>query len=616
MGLEEVFRSSSTHLGFAGGHIVRIIYRSRMGHGTGAAASALLLLALGGCDLQRLTGSAATPGAVPRLSEGGTGTLGSSFLSVPATSHPADVNSTTAQPFAAVPADTWTVIRASGSVQQVWNEDCDDVRGDWVCSTGGVVPPFAETPWTLGPVAVRAEYDGGTGAELPMRGVGENAAIGLFRATRAATLTGRLNLSGRWQFKPGEIGIPSYFLTGGFTVSATSIAAPMGLTAGGADESGGREYSVEPLHGLEFVNPTGVYYLIHPGTVLWYFYRGENVSETPAGEANRVPINACAYQRTCYYVPTGPGRVQVSAYVEGRQVVLRSRPVQERTDSLALHCPASVERGQSITCTASATGGGVLTEIQWTFTDSAGHEVSGPRDSHEWGGFMVVGGEMRVNALLNGDSTSAAATIGIRARTWPNMRVRAWDAGNGSLPVHPTTYGELAQTLPPAPDEPYSTRRIDAGPNTGWYYLAAPLVRLKAEVNISRGFQAGEPFYNLQHSGTDPLTGNPFCSKSQLTALRRGAREHEGVDPSPSLVSHVEVMQMWFRNNRAQDALEALVGHASDFNASWSFLHHVEGAFLDHVSSAAYNDPNQRHTTDSPPGLVAFPRVPCAARFF
>jgi hypothetical protein len=152
---------------------------------------------------------------------------------------------------------------------------------------------------------------------------------------------------------------------------------------------------------------------------------------------------------------------------------------------------------------------------------------------------------------------------------------------------------------------------VSAGPNTGWAYLRSSINEVSAVVHISSGFQPGTPFYNMQAPGIDPVTGDPFCRRSQMAAVERAAREHEGLISSPS-TSHLEMFQRWFRNNAPQELLEKVTVFVPAL--SYSLNDFVDAEYWNMVATPAVNDPNQRHTSNVPPGLVPFPTVPCRPR--
>ncbi len=62
--------------------------------------------------------------------------------------------------------------------------------------------------------------------------------------------------------------------------------------------------------------------------------------------------------------------------------------------------------------------------------------------------------------------------------------------------------------------------------------------------------------------------------------------------------------------------MESVIGRDAEFHETWTFTNKVMAVYSDKVQTPAYNDPNQKHTSDNPPGLVAFPQVPCALRFY
>jgi hypothetical protein len=194
------------------------------------------------------------------------------------------------------------------------------------------------------------------------------------------------------------------------------------------------------------------------------------------------------------------------------------------------------------------------------------------------------------------------------------MSIAAVDSGHGDLPVIPRRIRDFAHTHAPIPGAQFDTATISSVPNAGWSYLRSPMQSAIAVVHINGGFQPGTAFYNMQHSGIDPVTGDPFCSKSQMPLIERGAREHEGII-NGAIVSHMDVYRTWFSSHAPQDSMESVVGFHSDFHASWGFKDLVEVEWSQNVADPAYSDPDQRHTTDVPPGLVQLPTVPCRPRF-
>jgi hypothetical protein len=337
----------------------------------------------------------------------------------------------------------------------------------------------------------------------------------------------------------------------------------------------------------------------------WYFF---------AWEGSLRLLRDCSGQMSCTIIPPKRGAVIVYGKWNGYTFGSEYLQIKAVPAELQLTCSRyTVTRGDDLTCNATASSG-VLDSVRWEFVDSAANTVRASSGSTSWFGEMVVGGRITVTAKLNGLAAADDTAIVVAPRRWPRINVVAADSGNGHLPAAPTAYGELADTHAPYPTQPFVTKRVPSGPNAGIWYLKDPIRTVTAAVHISAGFRPGSAFHQQQHSGTDPVTGNPFCAKLQVPAVERGAREHEGLVPS-ALTSHVEVFQRWFRANTPQNSMEAVTGRDEEFSATWSFSEKLMQEYNDEVAQPAYQDPNQKHTTDNPPGLVAFPAVPCALRF-
>ncbi len=323
-------------------------------------------------------------------------------------------------------------------------------------------------------------------------------------------------LAANFWWEPGYNYIPAFFFSGGYQTTAEAVPPPLEVVQGEVGPDGTTQFSVAPLYGLQFVNPAEPYYFQNwpAGTVTWKFIRGENVEDdprSPGGEA--IPVNECGFQLTCSYRPPGLGRMQASAWIEGREVTVRSNPAT--TPEIQLTCnPLPVTRGNDLDCRASASPSGRLSDIRWEFRDSLGIVT---RDSagETWGGKMVVGGRMRVSAKLDGLLVQKDTAISISPRTWPSMTVVAVDSGNGHLPTHPTLIQHLADIHPPIPSAPVVIDTISTGPNAGWAYLAAPIASVTAIVHISAGFNPGTPVQQtaLRHRPDD---GEPVLYKKPI----------------------------------------------------------------------------------------------------
>lgn len=336
----------------------------------------------------------------------------------------------------------------------------------------------------------------------------------------------------------------------------------------------------------------------------WYF--GDSRS---AGR-----VWACDGQTTCTVaVPKNSLMSVYGDYAGVTSFHARAEEVRVVDALLTLQCtPNPVVRGSTINCGVTSTPS-EMTDVSWSFTDRDGRVIPGPQGPRTWDGTMVVGGTMHVSAVAGGDTLSKDTLVTVEARRWPRITVRGIDGGHGDLPDRPRHIHDLAHMHPPAPPAPWDVVSVSEGPNTGWAYLRSIATEFGADLHINSGFQPGTPFYNMQAPGIDPVTGDPFCRKSQMAAVERGAREHEGLISSPS-TSHLEVFQRWFRNNAPQDSLENVTVFVPAL--PYSLNDFVDAEYSKMVATPAVNDPNQHHTSDVPPGLVPFPTVPCRPRLY
>jgi hypothetical protein len=289
-------------------------------------AAVVLVLLLAGCDGRDMTAPTDSHSHRTALDTELSGQLWYSFLSPPGTSSPADVEGITPQQIASIPAATWVVINVSGEIQHRWNDQCAFAPPNWPCLPGSVIQPFGLLPSTSGPVKLWA----GAGP-LSMRGLSDNSAIGLHYLTNAGSLSGQINMQAKWAWDPNfGNGTFSYYLSGGYSVDAVAVASPIGLVdSGELDSTGVHQYTVQPLYGLELINPRDWSWTWPAGAVRWTFIQGDSISPTAGALGGRAwGIPACDFKTTCHYTPPGPGRMEVETYVEGQYVGLRSEMVE------------------------------------------------------------------------------------------------------------------------------------------------------------------------------------------------------------------------------------------------------------------------------------------------
>jgi hypothetical protein len=253
----------------------------------------------------------------------------SSFFAPPSNSSPSEVSALTPVEVGTIPDSTWVVINVSGDVQQAWNPDCAYAPPNWPCQSGSVVGAFEPVPSEGGSVQMWANS-----SPVKLRGVGgsnSTSAIGLHYPTTGGPLTGKVSAQAKYAWNPNTgTGPFSYYLSGGYSVSAMGVPSPIGITdSGPMDSLGTRQYSVEPLYGLQYINPLDWSWTWPAGAIRWYFIPGDSVSERAGFTGQFIEVGQCQFQATCEYTPTGPGRMQATAYVETRYAMLRSSNVCE-----------------------------------------------------------------------------------------------------------------------------------------------------------------------------------------------------------------------------------------------------------------------------------------------
>jgi hypothetical protein len=588
---------------------------------------------LGACDSREVTGPAPLATASNGMTSESASSFGSTVLTPTRTSHPVEVANLPFQPVASIHGRTWVVVRAHGSVTMTPIPDCGGApeTPNWVCGVGSAMPEFSSAaPTESGPVQVMANWSTGQ-ARIPLRGAG-GGAVGLLRAGAGVTLTGRLNLPGNYWYRVGEDPVPTYTFSGGYTVSAEAIGTPLRVEEGSADANGTREYSVAPLYGLHFVNPLEPYYLAYQpaGAVTWKFIYGRNVADDGSGGIGLSYVTSCSGATVCRYTPSQSGRMVAGAFVEGQFVEMASVVQRVVPPELNLTCNAKVvTRGDDLDCSASAQPSGTLTDVRWTFTDTAGHTIPGPPAVFRWKGQMVVSGTVTVTALLNGSAVTDSDTIVVIPRTWSviRLRVRQKPYLPGHLPtpamvVKPGHLGDShADTLVSLP-----TKEVLDGPNKGWWFLEREVREFGFVVHINEAaFAVGSDWYKLQTggdylltepSGTVTLKPNGRCSPSFIPIMRRLTREHEGLGSSP-LTSHADAARTYLATQRAHERLERTIAYGPDFSGighgfpMFAYARYVDIA----VEMERFAAP---HTTTPPadggPGIVDPAPFPCYAR--
>lgn len=253
----------------------------------------------------------------------------SSFFAPPPNSSPGAVSATPQVDFGSVPDSTWVVVNVNGTIQQVSNPECAYAPPYWPCQGGSVVSDFEYVPGEVGPVRLWAN-----GGIVKLRGVGGtngSSGIGLHYMASAGSFTGKVNAQPKWAWNPTTgTGPYSYNLSGGYDVSVMAVPNPVGISdSGPLDSLGTRRYSVQPLYGLQYINPLDWSWTWPAGAISWYFIPGDSVGPNPGFTGQFIEVSQCHFQQTCEYTPPGPGRMQATSYVETKYVVVRSANVCE-----------------------------------------------------------------------------------------------------------------------------------------------------------------------------------------------------------------------------------------------------------------------------------------------
>jgi hypothetical protein len=204
----------------------------------------------------------------------------------------------------------------------------------------------------------------------------------------------------------------------------------------------------------------------------------------------------------------------------------------KRAPHLTLNCPSSVERGSSMTCTATAVGG-QMTDVAWSFTDTAGNVITAPASTgSSWGGRMVVGGTMRVTAKVAGVPKDTSATITVTPRVWtlrlPDPPSETPDTSS-KVTYPPAQSGKM--TLGGHEYDRSEGIRGGTGPNIGWYTNAEPIFS-SVRILVNGFLFPDDRYYKLQQGGS------PFCTQTYLDAKRREVIDHE-------LVHHDRANEFW-----------------------------------------------------------------------
>ena len=549
------------------------------------------------CDARTPTAPAPalTPATLLRDEESDGTMLGSIDLA------PASGSST----FATIPENKWALVRVSGKWIVKPNPACADQPPNWPCSSlqpySGYDPNYPDA--FAGPVRVKTGPLGSTDA-LELRGVGgQDEAVGLTQREFARVVEASPALTNPTVQAFGNTGpsVQSYIFEGSYTVTVTQIASPIRVTEGAAEADGSRTYTVEPLYGLEFINPLGSF--DPPGAVRWFFSFGDSVDPVATNSDPPWQIDECRNLTTCRWQPPGPGRVQVSAFVETRRARARSvGPTQctsvpgsldfnsvrysvsasngcEQEPTLVLKCNGnkgtlSLVRGSEIRCSPETEpAGGAITITQWRFTGISGYAYPGPDDfpvtDAQWFGPIVMSGTVLVTAKVGTSESEQTASVAVTVtpRTTRPEQPDLFTIRQGTLddievdrrphvpPLNPHDLGMIQfRRATFGTDDPTLASTflgfVADGPNTHLAYLTKVPARVDAVVAVNSEMAVGTDFYRRQAHSFEVAT--PTCVQEMWHRYIALILHHEGFPINEE--SHAG----YYRNKFFEDAWPAV----------------------------------------------------------
>lgn len=506
------------------------------------------LVVLAGCDTRELLtlGNPRVP--APRQAVEQPIALGGTFIPSPPNS---GAGSSADMTVALVPDSTWVVVQTSGAINLTYNPACGSRPPNYPCPLRSPTGAFSSAPLPWGPVAVWA-WSGSSGGWMKMRGTGGDGnnpglAIGLTYIEQAGGIAARISVPDpvtTWDPLFGTA-VPSWNMSGGYSVTATAVPSPFRVTESVPDADGVVTYTAEALYGLQFINPLEFGAWGWPaGALYWRFFPGESLPDKPDHSWPGWTIYECEHKLVCRWQPPVPGRMQVGAYVETRLAYARSKPatVQEQ---LTLTCTGdrgrdSVTRGDEIRCTVTApSSAGPLAVTGWSFDDEPRQDE--PLTEATWSGPMVKAGVIMVRARVGtGQEQSAKATITVLARDWSSKSpdVTAQRVPNGSQRTAPRLPEEVIWTHDLGKTrfwpEMELTEIIDRGPNRDYYYFEDVRFKVVGYYSLNdEAFASGSAFQRAQEpnkSGSGSSTtigGMNYCQQRDVPRQAPRVETHE-----------------------------------------------------------------------------------------
>lgn len=204
--------------------------------------------------------------------------------------------------------------------------------------------------------------------------------------------------------------------------------------------------------------------------------------------------------------------------------------------------PNPVERGQTVTCTASPPAPtSTITVSEWRFESA---NLSGPiveaSSATTWSGVAATSGTVRVQGTLDGAQVDGEGPLDVAARNWTQDTVayRLTEVTPSGLNPRPTRVGELGnhQPLAQAYLPPDGFPQISSGPNQGVFYFTKVPAQAVSEIRINRvALALNSDFYFRQPKNAP--AGK--CTRSDVVPFLPLVEGHEGLTLAPN--SHAGV---------------------------------------------------------------------------
>lgn len=268
-----------------------------------------------------------------------------------------------------------------------------------------------------------------------------------------------------------------------------------------------------------------------PGASLIEVFDWEWLPETAEG----AHTNACAAgENPCTTNVYENGTMRVTARVDG-QTRQATVGVTVQAAELLVACePASVVRGENITCTARVEPEGVPFEVQEWHFEGGGYERSSSLPTVVWQGTAVVGGRVSVNALVDGEEATAEAFYEVLDRDWSNVDVAANAVEVESLlPIHPEKLHDLGgidhgYIVDPAVGP---IEIVPTGPNNSIAFWTAMPVRVEAKIQVNRAaLRERSSFWYGQLERRPAFSRLRMCTRADVEPFVDAILRHEGID--------------------------------------------------------------------------------------